>query len=187
MEIYVIRHTATATPQGLCYGQTDVSLAENYPQDFEKIQCKIPRYDEKTVFFSSPLLRCRQLADFLSPHVQYDSRLLEMNFGLWENQLFEALNPIALRAWTENFVEISAPQGENFQAVYQRVGEFWEDLLRMSASQVFIITHAGVIRALLAHILQLPLQKAFQFRVDYGSVHKFQRKTDFTYIDFLNA
>ena len=35
---------------------------------------------------------------------------------------------------------------------------------------IFAFTHAGVIRALLAEALQLPLVQAFRLQVDYASV-----------------
>jgi alpha-ribazole phosphatase len=54
------------------------------------------------------------------------------------------------------------------------------------AEQVLLITHAGVIRALLTHILQLPPGNAFKFRVDVGLVHKLQHINDYTYIQYVN-
>ena len=54
------------------------------------------------------------------------------------------------------------------------------------AEQALIITHAGVIRALFAHILKLPTANAFQFRVDVGSVHKLQHLDNYTYINYIN-
>jgi alpha-ribazole phosphatase len=35
---------------------------------------------------------------------------------------------------------------------------------------ILIITHAGVIRALLANVLNLALNEVFKFQLDYGSV-----------------
>ena len=63
---------------------------------------------------------------------------------------------------------------------------FWQELLLTDAEQVVLVTHAGVIRALLAHVLQLPLANAFKFKVDMGSVHKLQHINDYTFVHFLN-
>ena len=186
MDIYLIRHTQTATQKGLCYGQTDVDLAENYFVEFEKIRQKLPDIHENAQFFSSPLSRCQKLAEFLSTNVIYDNRLLEIDFGDWENQRFEDLPEETLRHWTENFVEIAPPNGESFHTLCERAEQFWQDIIQLQTAQIFIVTHAGMIRALLAQILQLPPQNAFQFRVDCGSVHKFQRVENYTHIHFLN-
>lgn len=186
MEIYLIRHTQTATPKGLCYGQTDVALAENACKDFEKICQKLPELKADSLVFSSPLSRCAQLAERLSTEVILDSRLLEVNFGDWENQLFDALDSDLFRHWTEHFVTVSPPNGESFTDLCNRAESFWQHLINIDTSQVFVVTHAGIIRALLARLLQLPPANAFQFRVDCGSVHKLQRIDDYTHIHYLN-
>ena len=92
-----------------------------------------------------------------------------------------------LKNWTENFVTISPPNGESFNDLCRRAGSFWDELLvKKPAQQVLLITHAGVIRALFAHVLQLPPANAFKFRVDVGSVHKLQHINDYTYIHYVN-
>jgi len=58
--------------------------------------------------------------------------------------------------------------------------------MHSKSEQILIITHAGVIRALLAYILKLPPANAFQFRVDVGSVHKLQHLDNYTYINYIN-
>jgi alpha-ribazole phosphatase len=186
MEIYLIRHTPTATSKGLCYGQTDVALAESYAEDMEKLCQKLPERQPDALIFSSPLSRCMQLAKCLSSEVILDPRLVEINFGDWENQPFDALDSEFFRHWTEHFVTVPPPNGESFTDLCDRAENFWQHLINIDTSQVFIITHAGVIRALLARLLQLPPANAFQFRVDYGSVHKLQRVADYTHIHYLN-
>jgi len=49
-----------------------------------------------------------------------------------------------------------------------------------------VITHAGVIRALLARALNLPLANSFQLRIDSGSVHKLRRSDDYLYVEYIN-
>ena len=58
--------------------------------------------------------------------------------------------------------------------------------MTLDSEQVVVVTHAGVIRALLAHILKLPLANAFQFRIDSGSIHKLQHIDHYTFINYLN-
>jgi len=183
MEIYLVRHTQTATQKGLCYGQTDVELADNFFEDAREILKKLP---VKPLVFSSPLSRCTRLAQLITDDAILDNRLLEMNFGDWENVLFADIDAEKLQRWTENFVTLAPPNGESFTQLCQRAKHFWRDLLTFENEQLVIITHAGVIRALLAVILKLPLENAFQFRVDCGSVHKLRHENQYTYIDFLN-
>ena len=186
MDIYLVRHTKTDTEKGLCYGQSDVPLADSFGDEALQLQQKLPELHEDCKVFSSPLSRCLQLAERFSETVTTDARLLEIHFGDWENSHFDAIEADSLRHWTENFVHAAPPNGESFTDLCRRAGRFWQDLLSTETEQVLIITHAGVIRALLAHILELPPANAFQLRVDFGSVHKLEHRAGYTYIHYLN-
>ena len=188
MDIYLIRHTKTDTLTGLCYGQSDVALADSFLEEAHQLQLKLPTLKSDRLVLSSPLSRCVQLAEWLSDKVTIDVRLLELDFGDWESRRFDDIDVDVLQKWTHDFVHQAPPNGESFIDLCQRAGSFWQDLVfEMHVSeQVLIITHAGVIRALLAHILKLPPANAFQFRVDVGSVHKLQHLDNYTYINYIN-
>ncbi|NOS88598.1 MAG: alpha-ribazole phosphatase [Methylococcaceae bacterium] len=186
MEIYLIRHTQAADAAGLCYGQTDVGLADSFPEDLQAVADKLPDFADDCRVFSSPLSRCVQLAENLFDQVDTDARIQELYFGDWEGQRFEGIDAAALQHWMDNFATEKPPNGESFADLYQRTGEFWQQLMTIDAAQVVIVTHAGVIRALLARVLNLPPTSAFQFRIDAGSVHKLQCLANYTYIDYIN-
>jgi len=189
MDIYLIRHTKTDTLKGLCYGQSDVALADSFLEEAHLLQLKLPQLKPNSLVFSSPLTRCVQLAEKLSDKVTIDTRLSELDFGDWEYRRFDAIDGDALQQWTDNFVDVAPPNGESFIDLCQRTRAFWQDIVHgkyPASEQVLIITHAGVIRALLVHILKLPPANAFQFRVDVGSVHKLQHLNHYTYINHIN-
>ncbi|MGZ8227680.1 MAG: alpha-ribazole phosphatase [Methylococcaceae bacterium] len=186
MDIYLIRHTKTVAMPGLCYGQTDIALADSFADEVLQIRQKLPELPPDCPVFCSPLSRCLQLANILSNNVQCDNRLLEINFGDWENSRFDAIEPDTLRHWTDNFVHTAPPNGESFSDLHARTADFWRHLTQQQARQVLVVTHAGAIRALLAHVLTLPLANAFQFRIHLGSVHKLHYTADYTYIDYIN-
>lgn len=188
MDIYLIRHTKTKTETGLCYGQSDVLLADSFADEAQLIREKLPELSANFLLISSPLKRCVALAQSFQRPFETDERLQEVDFGDWENQRFDDIEANLLKNWTENFVTMPPPNGESFNDLCRRAGNFWDDLLvKKPAEQILIITHAGVIRALFAHILQLPPANAFQFRVDVGSVHKLQHRNNYTYVHYLNA
>jgi len=189
MDIYLIRHTKTDTIKGFCYGQSDVELADTFLDEFQRLKGKLPALNVKSYFFSSPLSRCLHLAEKLADTVTIDARLSELNFGDWESRRFDEIDVNDLRQWTDNFVHISPPNGESFTDLCERVGSFWQEVVQSmppDTEQILIITHAGVIRALFAYLLKLPLANAFQFRVDVGSVHKLQYLDNYTYINYIN-
>jgi alpha-ribazole phosphatase len=202
MDIYLIRHTQTATDPGLCYGQSDIALADSFSDEMASLHDKLPEFDDDCKVFSSPLTRCLQLAETFSDTVTTDARLQELDFGEWEGKRFDDIDAAVLQHWTDNFVTAAPPNGENFEDLYQRAGSFWQDLLASATApcvalppasmqstgpkQVLVITHAGIIRALLARALNLPLANSFQLRIDSGSVHKLRQADDYLYIEYIN-
>ncbi len=201
MDIYLIRHTQTATDPGLCYGQSDIALADSFADEMAILHDKLPEFSDDCKVYSSPLTRCLQLAKTFSDTVTTDTRLQELDFGDWEGQRFDDIDAAVLQQWTNNFVTAAPPNGENFEDLYQRTGSFWQDLLAAEASapahaprlppvgeaqQVVVVTHAGVIRALLARALNLPLANSFQLRIDSGSAHKLRQVDGYLYVEYIN-
>lgn len=187
MDIYLIRHTKTDTANGLCYGQSDVPLAMTFEEEAQQLREKLPEISRDCMVISSPLTRCVRLAETFGKPVRIDRRLLEVNFGDWENHPFNEIDNDLLRDWAENFVSMPPPNGETFIELCHRAGKFWDELIaKTQVDQVLLVTHAGVIRALFAHILQLPPANAFKFRVDAGSVHKLKYINEYSYIHYIN-
>ena len=71
MEIYIIRHTTPDIEKGICYGQSDLNLVDNYAEEFEAIKSKIPTTKTFKII-SSPLKRCALLAQQFSNTVTFD-------------------------------------------------------------------------------------------------------------------
>lgn len=173
MEIYLLRHTAVDNPNKLCYGQSDIDLVTDWQNHFTALKQKLELNLTDALFYSSPFQRCVQLAAFLSgDQFQTDIRLSEMHFGDWEQCLWTDIDQPVLNAWMADFVNYQVPGGESFVQMHARCTQFWDELLTLSTEKIFIVTHAGVIRSLLSHILSIPLNKIFQLEVDYGSVTK---------------
>jgi len=170
MEVYLIRHTTPDIAKGTYYGQTDISLPRSYEFDFDALKKKIPRKFDAV--FSSPLSRCRLFARELDTNVfKSDDRILEMNFGDWEMKKWNEIDKEPFEHWMNNFDSVAPPNGESFRSLYTRVIEFYdEQVLSGDYDTVAIVTHGGVIRALLNHILDIPLTKAFSYELDFGSV-----------------
>ncbi|MFH6993627.1 alpha-ribazole phosphatase [Flavobacterium sp. FlaQc-48] len=175
MEIYLVRHTETICEKGICYGQSDVDLAEPFESVFGNIVSQLPA---AAVLFTSPLKRCVILAQYIQDSInvtsfEKDCRLMEMNFGDWELKNWNEISPEQLNPWMEDFVNIAVSNGESFIELHQRVGIFLTELASKNIKNpIIIITHAGVIRSILCHQASLPLKDAFNNKVDFGQVIK---------------
>jgi len=191
MDIYLIRHSAVYNPGKLCYGQSEIPLEENFTNDFNSLEISLgSALQTDALFYSSPLRRCTKLASFLSNNNYLtDYRIQELNFGDWELQPWDSIDSKQLNTWMADFVNVTIPNGENFIDLAHRCQLFWNQLKQNTSHQnLFIITHAGVIRSVLANILEFPLHKSFDIQVDYASITKinYQPKTDITSIQYIN-
>ncbi|QJW89393.1 alpha-ribazole phosphatase family protein [Spirosoma taeanense] len=212
MDIYLIRHTEVSVGRSIAYGQTDVDLTDTYEEQRERLVAHLP--NDPAVIFSSPLNRCRRLAEDLAsaltqgspietapgqtavvdahrPKVQYDDRLKEIHFGDWEMTPWADIGREALDPWMADFVNVPTPNGENFQILFERVAAFWTEqilpLAETTTSQpVFIVSHGGVIRALLCLFLDLSLQNAYRINLDYGAVTKLTLTGSAYTIQYIN-
>ncbi|MBE8728054.1 alpha-ribazole phosphatase [Flavobacterium hungaricum] len=173
MEIYLIRHTETVCEKGICYGQTDVNIAEPFEEVFKNILSQLP---SEAVLFSSPLKRCVLLADYIKNNIKIDSyqkdrRLMEMNFGDWEMVSWNEIPQEQLNPWMEDFVNIKVSNGESFTELHERTKSFLNEKTSKDVLQpIIIVAHAGIIRSILCHQTSLPLKDAFQNNVDFGEV-----------------
>ncbi len=172
MEVYVVRHTAVKVEKDLCYGQMEVPLADTFAEEARYLQSKLP--DSFDAVYCSPLQRCHRLAqEFPYKNIFYEKALMEMNFGKWEGKKWNEINQEELHKWMEDFVNISAPSGENLLGLYERVSDFMNSLRTKDYQKVLLITHAGVIRCLWAYLLEIPLLNIFKIPVAYGEVFAF--------------
>ena len=188
MEVFLIRHTSPAVEKGICYGQSDLPVADTFAEEFARLKLHLPAHFGKV--YTSPLQRCSQLALKLysKANIIYDKRLMELNFGTWEGKKWDDLSGPELDNWMKDFVTVPAPGGENFEMLYKRTKSFYDELLGSDNKQVGIVCHAGVIRAFLAIILEMPLRNAFKIPVSYASVTKIHLNAETCYssLEFLN-
>lgn len=184
MEIYLIRHTKVGIPSNICYGQTDVSLAESYKEEIGQVLSNLGSTENFTCY-SSSLKRCKELANHISTSPVFDKRLMEMNFGDWENKSWEKIGKLEFDKWHSDFVNNHVPNGESYFELYTRSISFLNEILLENKNSI-LVTHGGVIRAILAHTLGLPLENSFRLRIDYGSISKIKFEKRITQVEFVN-
>lgn len=178
MEIYLIRHTTPDIKKGTCYGQADLDTVHSFLDEAACIEKHLPL--EIDIVFSSPLKRCRQLAEHLFPahNIHFDDRIKEINCGEWELQLWDDLDQDLIREWRNDFVNVCIPGGESYQQLYNRAVQFFEQL-PSDKQRIAIVSHGGVMRSLLTYIEKVDLKDSFQvFSLRYGCVVKVQKQPE---------
>ena len=162
MILYLVRHPQPKIDPGICYGSLDVE-AENAQAVAERLRTELP---PGLPVWSSPLRRCRDLAERLHPAPVFDARLREMDFGAWEGRPWDAIPRAELDAWAADVAGYAPPGGESAQAVQQRILSF---VAALTADEAVVVTHAGVIRTLLAAQRGLPAARWCELQFPYAS------------------
>jgi alpha-ribazole phosphatase len=167
MELYLIRHTTPDVIRGTSYGRSDVALHANFPAECAVVKNKISDIGP-IQYFCSPLQRCRKLAEELSGSpVTADERLLEIDFGEWEMKKWEGENTLPV---LQGIIHRPAPGGESYEQVQVRALQCVRDVTQGLAERVALVTHAGVIRVIIADVLKMPLDNLFALYPQLGGV-----------------
>lgn len=128
---------------------------------------------------TSPLGRCADFAESLgqkhSTPVTRDERFQEMHFGKWEGRSVDELMKTDIDGLT-NFwndpVCNTPPQAESLTDFERRVLAGWRDITsKYLGENILLVTHGGVIRLLICHILQRPLQRILEVEVKHAAIH----------------
>lgn len=170
MKVTLIRHTSVAVAPGTCYGQTDVPLRETFEQEASDTRQGLAGTHFDKVY-TSPLSRCVRLAAYCGyPDAERDKRLMEINFGEWEMQLFDEIKDPRIQLWYEDYHHVAATGGESFAMQYRRVAAFLDELRKEKHTHVALFVHGGVIICAQIYAGILKPEEAFEQLTPYGGV-----------------
>jgi alpha-ribazole phosphatase len=170
MIVKVVRHTAVGIASDICYGQSDVALASTAFADISAVKAKLEYKNE--IIYSSPLKRCKLLAEALSSDIRYDDRLKEINMGDWEMKKLSELDETSYKNWLANLGTYRPPRAETYTDVQTRVVDFFKEKIESGTQDTIIVAHDGVIRSLITRILRTNLDNSLYLKLNYGCVLK---------------
>lgn len=166
--VHLIRNGLTdENLEGRYIGHTDVEISEEGKAQLGRMKDELifPPVD---AVFTSPLKRCTETAKILCPDnmpIVIDG-FIEYNFGEFENKTAEELkdSPVFPR-WLAGEKGVEPPFGESNEAFEKRIRETFEKvaegLMKTGTTSAAIVTHGGVIMAILAAygIPELPMHE----------------------------
>jgi len=187
MTIHLIRHTEPDIDKNICYGVTDVDLKEDYLSEAERIKSYLSHLTSHYVI-TSPLKRTMKLAQFISDiDPVIDGRIKELDFGDWEMKSWDSISKKEIDLWAHDVVDRTCPNGESYRDLFNRSLSFWNDhVFNKNLENLVVVTHSGVIRALLSALLEIPLEKSFLLKIDYGSVSRVKLNKEIIEIECIN-
>ena len=170
--IFLLRHPPLINNAGLCIGQTD---AQAINAGYSAGTLDFLKKNKITKIFSSDLGRCskpaEELSVFLETELVIAENLRETSFGEWENRSWEdiRLNDPLAGKWFENIEEVVPPGGEPL-AVFRKRAEEAVAACSNNGGNVLVLTHAGVIRSVLAAITKSDYINMFSVCLDYNGI-----------------
>lgn len=173
--IDLLRHGETENSHRYC-GSTDYPLSPlGWIQMWNAIKKNSPQWQQ---IITSPLTRCAKFAQALgrrySVPVTQDARLQEIHFGDWEDQSAAELMQIdanAVSRFWQNPLTYPPPKAEHLLDFEARVLSAWYEIQQQFANKrTLLITHGGVIRVILCHIRQHPVERLLEFQINHADM-----------------
>ena len=192
MDIYLIRHGRQSSK--LC--NVDVSLDDAGRQQSHLVADRLASYGLEALY-ASGLKRAQETAQAISETTGLSVRTVEafheIEFGELtglSNEEIESHYGKFVRQRAAQESDLAYPGGENGQDVIDRIGNDFKKICEAPEKKVAIVTHGGVIRALCAFLLHMPMKHKLQFAVDLENTSiteiLFDEKTGRFYLERLN-
>jgi alpha-ribazole phosphatase len=176
--LLLVRHAEPdPSARGRCYGRLDVPLSPEGRRRAEMLGAALAASPLGGVY-SSPLLRALDTARALAApqglEVVVDDGLRELDFGELEGLSYDAIRtgwPELFRGWMERPTSVTFPGGEGFADLRARVLPALAAIrARHEGEAVAVVAHGGVVRVVLADVLELADGAIFRFGLDFAGV-----------------
>lgn len=176
VELWLVRHGETQwNADGRVQGHQDVPLSpRGVGQAFRVAERLAASHLVFDGLFTSDLQRARETAGPISAvlglALHLDARLREIHSGLLQGRLKAEISqafPDYLSALRQDPWSTARPGGESMAQVALRLQAFMDDL---GPGRYLLVTHGGVIRAALRHILEMQDQSWRRFNIANASI-----------------
>jgi alpha-ribazole phosphatase len=177
--IIFIRHAETEMAGRFC-GHSDPELNAQGRTQLTSLAHQLSAEPIDTVY-SSDLRRASATAHAIAavreiPQVVRPA-LREIDFGQWEGlswEQIEQMDPEYARTWVARYPHLPAPSGETFHAFETRVLREVNHLLDANRGPIAVVTHGGVLRAVLRHLCGCSDEEAWQQTQAYCCIVRYE-------------
>ena len=176
--VTLVRHAEVAAPyQGIFGGVVDMDLS---PRGHEQAAA-LANYLHKRTFdaiYASPMKRVQQTLSPLlvngCPRPIYLQGLKELDFGAWTGMPWKEIQEkfgVSAHQWLLQLEAGKIPNAESVAAFRARVEPCLRQMLSdQVGKQVAVVCHGGVIRMILAILLEWPISRIAAFELQYASL-----------------
>jgi alpha-ribazole phosphatase len=192
-KILLLRHGAieTGSDEKRFIGQADLPLSDVGRQQARYWSACLDGVSLAPIM-ASDLSRCQETARIIAAgnlDIEPLAGLREIDLGQWDGELVSEVKrrwPDAYRKRGLDMAGFRPPDGESFLDLQKRVAPAFEEAIKRPGKIVLIVTHAGVIRMILCHILGMPVENLFRIALSHGSLNLIDLQANGYRIQALN-
>jgi alpha-ribazole phosphatase len=176
--LLLVRHAQPREEsRGRCYGTLDIGLSprgQRHAQLLARTLDGIPLAAiytsprDRAVETAAPLAAAHGLTPIL------DDALCEIDFGAFEGQSYEEIersHPELYRQWMETPTSVRFPGGESYPRLRVRALAAMESIrARHGGETAAVVSHGGLLRAMIADCLAMPAEAIFRLDQSYGAI-----------------
>ncbi len=174
MRLLLVRHAESQGNAANIYqGHQDYPLSALGRSQAQRLAQRLESTPLEALY-SSDLSRARETVEPLQPgrdlEVVSSPLWREITFGEWEGLTYEEVQARDGRFWRafhSDPTQATPPGGENVADVQSRVREGLAQIQRAhQEGNIAVVAHAGALRALLCHLIGIPLRNIWHLRLD---------------------
>lgn len=190
---FLIRHGHTEPVEhGRLYNDPAVELTAKGINQAHKIADWLTTQDAECLL-SSKAIRVVSTAKIVSELIKLDTELVpdlnEWDVGAWEGSSYleiKKTKPDEYFHWVEDPIENKPPAGESIRDLYNRSVLVLDKMIESHpGKKIALISHAGVIRSILAHALGMPLINFWRISIPAGSVSRVDFSPNYATVHFV--
>ena len=156
-------------------GQIDDPLSD---KGWTQMREAVADHNPWDVIISSTLSRCIEFAQELGQRhaieVIAESRFIEIGFGEWEGRTADELtqeDADQVHRFLNDPLNNTPPGAETLYEFEARIIGAWNDVMQQYAGQhILLVGHAGMMRMIIRHILDMPLERIFRIQVANAAI-----------------
>lgn len=178
-QLYFIRHGEVEEKYHKVFGgsRIDMALSPLGQKQGEAVAewLKDTKLDK---IYASPMLRVQQTLAPTAKQRGMEPELMaglrEVDFGDWTGNRWDEVQAkfgVSAFDWLEIIESNGIPNGEPVQELMSRVRECLIRIVNAHPHQkVAVFCHGGIIRVMIALLLEMPLMRMAHFNIEYGSI-----------------
>jgi len=192
--LLLIRHGHTeATEKGRLYTDPLAELTEVGVEQSKKLAAWM-KENRPDLIISSTAKRVTSTATIIGDAINVDpisvNGLEEWHVGEWEGRSYLDIKknePELYKTWSSDPIVNRPPGGESISDVCVRVNKRIEELVaEYDGKKIALVTHAGVIRAILVQALGMSVHNFWRLSIPVGSVSRVDFSKSFATVYFVS-